>query len=204
MAGYTSTIISQLALSHLNITKQIADVDTEKSKEAAACRQFFEVARDELLRDFPWPFATKFAQLALIVESPTFEYGFAYRYPTDCLFIRRILSGLRNDNRQSRIHYRVGNDDAGRVIYTDQQNAAVEITTIDAQNPAKWDSDFALALSYRLASYIAPSLTGGDPFKTGEQAFKLSQIHSSKAFANAKNEEQAEDYPESELIRARS
>lgn len=85
----SSTEISNMALSHLAISREIAALDTERSQEAQACRRFYETVRKTVLRDYPWPFATKFATLALVEDDPNSEWDFSYRYPSDCLNARR-------------------------------------------------------------------------------------------------------------------
>ena len=199
----TRTEIANMALAHLGSSKTIQDLDTENSKEAKACRTFYETVVDELLRDYAWPFATQFADLALVEEDPVNEWGFSYRYPADCLMIRRIPSGLRNDNRQSRVPYRIGSDDQGKLLYCDVPDASVEYTHTRGRNIALWSSDMIHATSYKLAAMVAPLITGGDPFKIQELVIALERRAAAKAAANAFNEEQAEEIPDSEFIRAR-
>ncbi len=198
----SETEICNLALSHLNIGKEVANFETEKSEEASSCRRFYDTARDETLRDFPWPFATKFLTLALVATDPTTEWSYSYRYPTDCSFFRRILSGLRNDNRQTRVPYKISQDDVGLLVLTDTRDAVAEFT-VKETDPSLYAADFIMAFSLRLAAMIAPRLTGGDPFKVGERALRLYQFEIQKARATAENEEQKEEPPESEFIRAR-
>lgn len=198
------TIISQMALGLIGSSKPISSFESDSSKEAQACRLFYPVVIDEMLRDFVWPFAVKFAVLSLVSSNPTIEYQYAYRYPQDCLDFHRILSGLRNDTRQSRIHYRFGADDQGKLIYTDRQNAECEYASKAGRQPNRWDADFQMAAAYRLASYIAPMVTGGDPFKVGQLAAQMYRLSCSKAQANAANEQQDEDIPESEFINSRN
>lgn len=197
------TVVCNLAISHLGKGKEIQSLETDRSEEGRACRSFYELARDEMLRDFVWPFCTKIVALALVEEEPNDEYGYAYRYPSDCLFFRKIQSGIRNDTRSTRVPYRIGADDQGQLIFTDKQNAIAEYTSTIGQNPAKWHPDFTFAVSYRIAAYIASRITGGDPFKTGEKSLQLWNLSNRKAMANAANEEQAEDIPDGELILSR-
>lgn len=194
--------ICNMALSHLGNSKEIAILATEKSEEAAACRRFYETARDTVLRDFAWPFATRILSLGLVEEDPNDEWAYAYRYPTDCLLLRRLLSGLRNDNRQSRAPYRVARDDDGLVIYTDLAEAQMEYTVRET-DPNRFPPDFTLALSYRLAVLLASRITAGDPFKLVEKSFNLYQIELGNARAQAGNEEQPDETPQSEFIRDR-
>lgn len=194
--------IANLALSHIGVGKEIANIDTEKSEEAAAMRRYYTPARDEVLREYSWPFATQFVSLGLVAEDPTDEWNFSYRYPSDCIYFRRILSGVRNDTRQSRVPHKIARDVSGLLILTDQENAKAEYT-IREEDPQRFPADFVMALSYRLAAYVARRLSGGDPFKLGEFSLRLYQISLSKAQSTAENEGQIDEPPESEFIRTR-
>lgn len=197
----TSTEVANMALSHLGVSQEIANIDTDSSQEARTARRFFNVALENVLRDYDWPRAQRFLDLALVEEDPTTEWAYSYRYPSDCLELRRILSGIRNDNQDSRAPYKLGNDADGTLIYTDIEDATAQYT---ANVPiGVWPSDMATSLSFRLAVYMAPRLTGGDPFKLGEKAMQMYQIEAARAYANAKNEEQNERAPESEFVRYR-
>src|SRR6185312_6997641 len=74
--------IFNLALSHLMIGVEV-QTWSDPSKEAATLRRYYPTARRKVLRDFPWPFATKIVPLALVSGSPTApastEYTYAYR-----------------------------------------------------------------------------------------------------------------------------
>jgi len=200
----TKTEIANLALSHLGIGKEIADLDTEKSQEAVTMRRFYETCRDATLRDFAWPFTTKFATLALVADPPTEteEWDFSYRYPTDCLMIRRVQTDIRVDTHQSRIVFKLGRDDAGELVYTDEAEAKIEYTFRE-EDPQRFPPDFILALSFRMAVYAAPRLTGGDPFKMGDRAARLYMNEISMAQSSASNESVPDQLPDAETIRAR-
>jgi hypothetical protein len=190
-----------LALSHLAISKKII-LETDRSAEANACGDFYNTVRDKTLSDFPWPFATKFALLGVVQENPTTEWLFSYRYPSDCLFLRRIFSGIRNDNRQSRISYKIGQDAQGLLIYTDMAQAEMEYT-ISSDDVVRYPEDFRMAMSLHLAHYIAPRLTQGDPFKLGQRAYQMYRMELQIAADSAANEEQSDELPQSEFMRAR-
>lgn len=198
----SSTEICNLALSHLAVGKEIANIETEQSQEASACRRFYESARDATLRDFVWPFARRYYTLELVEEDPNDEWKYSYRYPSSCLKIHKILSTIRNDTRQSRRSYMIGQDDTGRLVYTDVQFANILYTHKEI-DPDKYTTDFIMALSFRLAGYIAPRLTGGDPFKLGDRCMQMYQIELTRAQANSVNEQQYDEEVPSELIRAR-
>jgi len=208
MSSNTNTIVANLAIGHLGKGKPIADLDTEDSSEARACRLYYDHAVKEFLRDFPWPFCTRFVALGLVTDNgdddhPTQEYVYSYRYPSNCLFARKIESGVRNDTRFSEVHYRVISDDQGKLILTDKEEAILQFTSTDGLDEGLWDEDFIMALSFRLAAYTAPLITGGDPFKVGEKSLMLWNGSNRKAKANAANEQKDEDIPAGELINAR-
>ena len=198
----SKTEICNLALSHLGISKDIANVDTEQSQEAKACRRFYDLARQTTLKDFNWPFATKFLALGLIEENPTDEWRYSYRYPNDCLYARRILSGFRDDTENTRIQYKVGQDDAGLLFYTDKESATLEYT-VDIEDVSYFSSDFKMALSYRLAHYIAARITAGDPFNLADKSFAKYKMEITNAAANALNEDKSSLPFVTESIQAR-
>jgi hypothetical protein len=198
----SKTEIVNIALSHLGVGSEIYNLDTDQSTEANAMRRFYESAKDEVLRDLNWPFSTVFASLALVEEDPTEEWSYSYRYPSDALKIRRVLSGLRNDTRQSRVPYKLGQDSSGLLLYCDIENAEIEYTKRE-DDTSLYPVDFTLALSYKLAFYTAPRLTKGDPFGLANRAMQMYNVTIAKAANNALNEEQVEENPDSEFIRSR-
>lgn len=200
--AFSETEIANFALAHLGVSKPITNIVTERSKEAMACKLFYDISRNEMMREFPWPFSTRFVDLALVGTAPTTEWGYSYRYPSDCACLRRIMSGNRNDSVDSRIPYRLGNDTNGELIFTDMADASVEYTH-NITDPLLFSADFIAALSLRLAAYIAPQLTSGDPFKIGPRAERFYMLSIAKAQSSAVNEEQRDRTPESEFILGR-
>jgi hypothetical protein len=199
----SDTEICNLALTHIGVGAEIANLATDKGQEAQACRRVYDTCLKKALRDFEWPFASKVLALALVTADPTSEWSFSYQYPTDCLHFRKILSGKRNDSRQSRIPYKFSYGDSGQVIFTDKSNAEGEYT-VYVSDPARFPPDFQMALSLLIGAYISPRLTKGDPFKVGDRCLKLYEYEISRAKATAVNEEQGEEEPDSEFIRGRN
>lgn len=204
MADKTS--VCNIAISHVGISKEIGDVDTERSVEASTCRRFYETTLKEAMRDFPMPFTVVTEALALVTdlrEVSTAEWSFSYRYPSGCMKALRIPSGNRNDDKSSRVSYKISSDAQGRLIYTDQENALLEFVQYD-DDPDRWPEDFLMSFSLLLAFYIAPRVTAGDPYKLGDRAFRNYLLSISKARANAVGEEQQDEQPESEFITSRN
>lgn len=198
----SNTEIANLALSHIGVGKEIANLDTEKSQEAVAIRRFYDTLLDRTLRQFPWPFARKEIALALVRETPDGEYRLEFRYPSDCVWFRRVKSGIRTDTRQTRARYRISRDDSGLLILTDQENAEAEFTFRETDT-GRYPSDFTMAFSYLIAYTVAPRLTKGDPFKLQRSVLGLFFQEVSAARAAAANEEQLDEQPDSQFIRER-
>lgn len=194
--------ICNLALSHLGSGKEISNLETDRSSEALVCRRFFDITVDLVFRGFDWPFATRFVSLGLVETDPTEEWGFSYRYPTDCRRFIRIPSGVRNDSRESRTPYKIMSDSQGRLILTDKEDAQAEYIAL-LTDPQQWPNDFSMAVSFLLAVYIAPRVTGGDPFGMAKRAEALAEYQRSTAMANSANEQQDDPIPQSEFIRDR-
>lgn len=195
--------IYNLAISHLGIGKTIVSVD-EDSVEATILNRFYNVTVEQVLRDFDWPFATKEVSLGLLGENPNGRWAYNYQYPSDCLKARKIVNEImRQDTRETRIPYKIlFSDTGGKSIYTDKENAILEYT-VKITDPARFDSDFVLALSYLLGGNAAPGISGGDDFKNRDFCIKMYDYQLTVAQSNAANEEQADLLPESEFMRAR-
>jgi hypothetical protein len=221
-----STDVANLAISHCGVSKQIGNVVTERSLAAQMCRTFIDIARQYTLRQATWSFAQKQIGPTVVATSPTPEWQFAYQYPSDALRISRFMSWrLRNDTRQSRVEYKVMqpvdvslstltpkptsySQTTGLWIYTDWPGPTNLLPAIieyvyDNKNVAQWTPDFIIALSYRLASLIVPTLTSGDPYgyKKGIDEQYMKEIAKAEAFNL--NEDQRPEEPQSEFIRGR-
>lgn len=195
----SSTEIANLALSHLGSGKEISNLETERSDEASAMRRYYSIALSTALKDYPYSFCNVIETLALVEESPNDEWAYSYRYPTDCLKPIRILSGFRNDSRQTRIPYKIGKDASGKLIYTDQSEAELEYTQ-RVTDPSKFPDDFIMALSFLIAALAAPRICGEDPYKLGDRALKLYQHYKGKADSHDVNDQQQEEPPEAQWI----
>lgn len=193
--------ICNLAISHLGVGKPIADL-TDRSEEARACSTFYEVDRDLVLERIDWPFAAKYGTLTVVEEDPNDDWAYSYVYPTDCLKMRRILSGQRQDTDDSRIPFELAHDDDDvRRVFTDEEDAVAKYTKrVTATD--YFSMSFIEALSWKIAASIAPRLAGA---KAGAQATALQMYEATlnRAAVHAGNESPLERQAESEFIRGR-
>jgi len=198
----TSSIsICNMALHHVGSSKRIASL-TEASQEASICRSFYADTVKSVLSEFPWSFAKTITTLGLVKENPNSEWLYSYRLPNNCIKAIRILSGIRNDTKQSRVKFVTAYDESGPLIYTDKENAELEYI-YNVENESLFPIDFAIALSFRIAAYIAPSIATGDPFKLADRAIQFYEYHIAMAKKNSIMANEPDEMPESEFIRAR-
>jgi hypothetical protein len=226
------TDIANMALSLIGEGSEIANIDTDASAEASAVRRFQDIAIRATLRDFAWPFAKKTVALAVVAQYPTLEWQWAYRYPSDCINFKRILSGVRVQTAQNVVPFTTGADDAGKLIYTDWPNSnpglspvlspvqpqlinpvqaqAMQLVpcmaeyTRDATPDATYDDDFSIALAHRIAWYILPRISIGNAPQLRDSMLRGYMAEVQKAAANAANEAQADQRPDADWIRIRN
>ncbi len=197
----SETEICNLALAHCGNSNGIASL-TERSAPARACSLFYAQVRDEVLREFPWPFTRTFAALALVAEQPTTEWAYSYRYPASCFRLVRLLSGMRVDTEATRVPFRMGADAQGRLLYTDLPEAVAEYYAA-VTDVSRFSPDFVQTVALKLAAMIAPTVTGGDPTKLGLRALQLYQMQLAIARTTAANEDQPDVDADSAFILAR-
>ena len=72
-------------------TRSVAS-EQENTPEALQCRLYWDSARRQVLRDFPWSFAQRRAWMALVPLPEGFapEFRFAYALPDDCLKVHEV------------------------------------------------------------------------------------------------------------------
>lgn len=195
--------ICNLALSHLGVSVEIQDLDTERSLEAQACRRFYVPTRRELLRDFPWPFAQRKYTLALVETFTAGEWAYSYRFPADALAVSRSVTSLgRLTTRALQPPFSLGSDTVGRLVYSSESPGEFWVT-VDVTDTEQYPPDFVQAFALKLAAWIAPRITNGDESKLGERALRLYAYQLSIARANAANEQDLGQPIDSEFITER-
>lgn len=207
------------ALSLLKSGLTITNFTTDLTQAAKACRQFYVLARDEALGDFPWNFCTATAALENPTSNPTTKWAFSYTYPSDCLMLRRILSIVqtptvdpsstvaddslltlsspKQDTAQTAVPFEI---QAG-LVYTDMENAVAEYTFRNTDETT-WPAKFVVGFSFLLASCLAPRLTDGDPWNLTEKLAQRATMKLQEARAHSVNERMFVQ-PDSEFTRER-
>ncbi|HXF44856.1 MAG TPA: hypothetical protein VNK91_01940 [Burkholderiaceae bacterium] len=189
--------ICNMALGHVGVSREINSL-TEGTTEADQCRRYYAPTRDAMFRDHDWPFAQRYVTLGLVANNPNDDWGYAYRYPSNCVRLVKFVLGARAN--VTRVPYELAHDDAGKLIYTDQADAVVKIIAV-VQNSELYDPAFVIALSWRLGAELAIPLSRSE--KERDYAYKRYLTEFAVARALAGNETGADAPPEAESIRAR-
>lgn len=169
--SWSTQIINQ-ALTHLGIGKRVDDIVTEQSEEAATARLHYVEDVSAVLRDFPWPFATRYADLVLVdgaEDDPVNgDWTYSYRVPTNMMFARRIVStaGTMRDFDPNPIKFRIGSDETGGLIYTNEAEAELEYTVRMSCAASQGDALFRQALGWKHAHSLSPVLAKDDKKET--------------------------------------
>lgn len=187
-----------MALGYVGVAQEISALDGD-STEAEQCNRFYGVTRDQVLRDFPWPFAVYYRALGLVQEEPNDDWDYSYRYPTDCMRALRIVDG--NRIQTTRIPFELTHDDNGKLILTDQDEAVLRFIR-RITDPEVYDPSFVEALAWRLGSKLAIPLARST--KERDYAFERYRLELSTARVNAINEGEVDADPDAEVIRARA
>lgn len=149
----------------------------EASAEARYCRRFYDSARDNLLEEVDWDFASARADLNLLTEEPMPGWKYAYAMPNHCIAPREILSvyagssseywleearcdGTLPGRRRDAIPFQVvmSEDQTKKVVVTDKQSAVMRYT-YRVENPELFPTMMRQALSAYLATKICIPLT---------------------------------------------
>lgn len=158
---YSKTQIFNLALSALFLQKTIADSETDTSKEAVQLRLNWNAAFNMALEKLDLDSTAIIDDLELIDEEPNLNWKYAYRYPTNCAFFRRIVTAVQTDDEDQILDRQIGYHGTDKVIYTDEASAQGEWIKNDI-NPAHLSVEAAMVVAYELARMCMPFLVGKD------------------------------------------
>jgi hypothetical protein len=174
--------IMNLALYYLGTSEQIQSPD-ENSKAAIVLSFLFPFCVETTLAEAVlWPFATKRLALADLGTPPS-DWGYRYRYPTDCLRARNIVRADGQDRPV--IPYEIAWDESGgRVILTHEAQAVLRFTA-RITNPSVFDPEFIEALAWQLAVKGSLSLSDSPAVRQQVDAgYQRALVHAYAAVLN--------------------
>jgi hypothetical protein len=211
---YTRKLVN-IALSRIGVSKVISDLVNDNTEVAIMARRHVKEDVNAVLRDFPWPFATRYAELVLVDGSESDpvnqDWTFSYRAPNSMMFARRIITlgaGRAPSTNPSTppIPYREATDSVGALIYcnteaTDDEPLMLEYTVRNLCPAFFGDALFRDALAWRFASSLAVPLSRGAD--RAKECLEMYYTVLPKAKVVAANESQQEPGADADWIRDR-
>lgn len=149
--------ICNLGLNHIG-QKTIASLD-ETSENARRCKLVFPNARDAVLRDHHWNFATAYKQLAELNDE-LIGWNYLYVQPSECLKIRKVFNETSISSPIPQ-DFKILLSPTSRIksIATNVESAWAEYT-YRVTDPALYDPMFVDTLAYRIGAMLAQPLAG--------------------------------------------
>jgi len=145
---------------------------------AASAKTLYEPLLEALLTENYWRFAMKKQSLNRLSQTPLNEFKYAYQIPTDSLKIEKVYP---------RISYKIYRD----LIYTDA--SSIEIDYVFKPDTSSLPAYFVLALTYKLASEFALSVTDDTQKNALYEGKHMAQL--AKAFTA-----DAQQYPQTPIV----
>lgn len=188
--SYSKAKIYSLAASALLLNKEFDNVETDKSNECRVFNIHWDIALESTLKDLDLDHLSSTVELELIEElSDGGPWTYVYKYPSNCAFLRRIVSNAVVDNSRTHISKKVKMySSSQKGIYTNEYQAVAEYIPKNI-SLASLSTMAGLALAYKLAYLSAPLVVG--------KGAKVLRDELQKAYILAKTEAQEDDANES-------
>lgn len=166
----SKTDICNLALDLLS-AETVVDVDQPTSALESLLDRWYDQCRKKLLREHPWNFAIKRAQLSASNEVVKFGYSNKYPFPNDFVRFLNIESDLETIVPTSA--YEVED----KALLYNSDSGIVNVRYIyDCQDVSKFDPLFIDLLSYEIALSVCYKVTN-----TNTNVERLAKIYSEKS-----------------------
>lgn len=156
---FDKTKIFNLALAALSLQKRISNADTDTSTEALTLNTYWDIAFETALKEMDLDSTSTSKVLELIEQDPNTYWRFAYAYPSDCVFLRRIKSELLTDDEESKEDVRVEIYEGQKAVMTNKNEAEIEYISKDIPL-STLTPEAAFYISLRLAKLAIPLVAG--------------------------------------------
>lgn len=202
--SFTKSSIYNLALSALLLGREVDEVETDTTNEVRILTTHYGIAFESTLQDLDLDSLSQPVTLELITELTDEAWQYVYKYPSKCVFLRRIESGQAVDNKSTHISKRTGIYNGRKAIYTNKLDAVGECITNDI--PLEALSPMAgLTVAYKLAILSAPLLVGKGSKGLRDQINNMYRIAKAEAQEtdSLENFNYEADHVRSEFVQAR-
>lgn len=158
----------------------------EGSVSANTAKMLYDGVRRSVLRDYDWNFALKEATLVRLAKNDSKFYEYAFALPSDCIRAVDLLGGVA---------FTV----IGGKLYSNFGEAVLRYIS-DVEDESLFDSKFAEALTYKLASELAMPIKGSAELM---QAYNNAYANLAKDAATESANESAIELDDNPYINAR-
>lgn len=178
---------------------RIVAAEDERCEEAVQCGLYWDAARRQALRDYPYNFARRRAYLAEVALPDVYavEWAHAYALPDGWLKVHHLVAakarrpgmpaGTAQGGRQPFLL--ASTDQGAELLLTDASPALIDYTA-DVPDTSRFDDLFAGMLARKLAAMIAVALLKNNTGKVNELAQLYSSTLPDSRQANASEREE--------------
>lgn len=155
-----------ITLNILGVSAPLENVNSNDNR-AILLNNYYELARDYVLKDFDWNFASAYRKLSLSAGNfDTFNAKYCYDYPNDCICAR----DLTDSTKEYLYKFSVSTLENGqKVILCDVEDAILRYTK-RIEKEIYYSPEFSIVLAHYLASLTSNVITGS--IQKGELAFQ--------------------------------
>lgn len=205
-----ATSIANLTLSHLGQKPLTTDIATDvaaNNPSAVAINTHWGPVRNDLFREFKWPFANVIQPMQIqtgVNQDMYPEWLYFYVYTANAATVWYVFDSATVEEKEEQAYEVVYNPTLNkRVICCNVTNtsSAFNEYTYNVTDTTLWDTKFVIAFSYRLASAIAKTLTGDGAI--GEKLMLISNGIISEAKRIASHEKKKKPKQSQSTINAR-
>jgi hypothetical protein len=182
--------IVNMGLGHLGDAANVSSIDPpDGSAQADHAVRFFSIARDQLLEEGTWSFATRRQALTQLSVNPLDGlWAYAYQLPDQCIKPVAVLMSMIADDTDpeaSRPFIVETLDDGSGVIYTNAQSAVLKFIWRQ-EDTTRFSPKFCVAFSWLLAHYFAGPITkDANQAKAAYQIYEVVRDNALASDANA-------------------
>ena len=154
---FTKTYIFNLGLNNLGVSEPIQSENDNDDPRVILLNNYYNMARDTVLEQHDWKFASKYQSLALAVtDSPDPNYLYAYNLPNDCISPRALISEF--DRKEKK--FELATNSSGQKIILSNYDGCLLRYTKREVNESLYSAPFVSALAFYLAYLSAQVITG--------------------------------------------
>lgn len=166
----SKTRIFNMALNELGVSAPITNAEAQDDNRAIILRNFYETARDEVLKAFDWNFADSYRILTPSTEKcldPNYKY--IYDYPNDCINAREVFEQVENAEHTFeptgivlKKQFKISSNSIGQKVILANVSPAILRYTKKIEKENFFDPEFSSTLSLYLAALTGKAITGSN------------------------------------------